>query len=291
MKQLIYLSLLIFSHITFASGNHADSTMINGEGGEGMTYATKHGGKQASNPFDRTLYKCPSGTTWNGQACLCPSGQHYNGSSCIACVGNQIWNGSTCVCPSNLPDWSSAFQICELCTYGATGPDDTYWASIKSCTVSGRYCPSGTSWNGASCACNSGTSWDSIAGSCMTNCTNTSQTSTGISACPAPQVGTVTSKQDYTCYNATRGNWGAWYDTANTCAIPKQSCFFGGGAKIWGVGCSGMGSITTIPSGGVLGVGNNAPNHSGGMIYSCDDGVLSQSSICCDTQIMGCSFD
>lgn len=220
IKSMFSVLLLLCSSTVFAVGG-ADSTQIGGEAGTGKSFDTTHGGSRlATDVFDRVVYKCPANSTWNGKACVCQAGANYSGTSCVICPSNQIWDGSACSCPPSLPDWSSAYQICEICTYGATGPDGTYWASIKKCSVSGATCPSGTSWNGSSCACNSGTSWDTIASSCMTNCVNTHQTSTNMSFCPAPQVGTITNRQNYTCYNATRGTWGAWYISRNTCANP-----------------------------------------------------------------------
>ncbi len=116
---------------------------------------------------------CPSGTSWNGSACVTPAptvsasfspttvtwGQNYtvnwsstnataiNASCTYASRPGGPWSGALTVpsgSNSGTPDWNGLAS----CTVTATGPGGTASAVAQITAV----CPSGTSWNGSSCA-------------------------------------------------------------------------------------------------------------------------------------------
>lgn len=127
---------------------------------------------------------CPSGQTWNGEACVCSAGitcgsnccgdgQDCTNGGCVTppptCPAGQVWNGVACVCTAG-PDCGST-----CCTIGQTCSDG-------SCVTLPPTCPNGQTWDGFFCSCTSGQTCGAACCDDQHSCLN----SVCVRLCPAP---------------------------------------------------------------------------------------------------------
>jgi len=145
---------------------------------------------------------CSGGQAWNGSVCVCPSGTNWNGSTCgtppaftnfsasptTATIGSSNYvlswstsgsptSGSVSCSGSNGGSFSLSPVASGSGTIGASNPGSTtctgtvsnsYGTSSSPALSLTAVCPSGTSWNGSSCAsvCSGGQTWNGSACVC-----------------------------------------------------------------------------------------------------------------------------
>lgn len=98
----------------------------------------------------------PPGTIQIGSSCICTGGRSWNlGTAQCECTGGTTWNGSSCTVPPPV-------DVCDnIDGLQSFPPPETFQAGSSCLCTGGRTwsnasmqceCPSGTAWNGATCA-------------------------------------------------------------------------------------------------------------------------------------------
>lgn len=173
-------------------------------------------------------------SAWNEGSCSCPSGT-WNGSTCVAdsCDEGQEWQTQACTGgrSGTMSRWRTTNVTGDCGAYG-------HWRDWDESSCS---CPSGTAWNGSSCA---------------PTCTQSTETESA--ACSAGRDGTMTRTRTKDTGNVcgAYGAWSGWNEAS--CSCPWGSVWNGSGCAAMANGACGSangGAFGAAPSSGLCSAG------------------------------------
>ena len=202
-------------------------------------------------------------SSWNESSCSCPSGT-WNGSSCVAdsCDEGQEWQTQACTGgrSGTMSRWRTTNVTGDCGAYG-------HWRAWDESSCS---CPSGTAWNGSSCA---------------TVCTQSTETETA--ACSAGRDGTMTRTRTKDTGNVcgAYGSWSGWSESS--CSCPWGSVWNGSGCAAMADGVCGSsngGAFGTAPNSGLCNAGTaSGVSGSGPWNWTCS-GINGGKSASCSAE-------